>query len=374
MEKRLFYLYMIPMFMVSWNPLFALYSYLFIFNISFLVWIRSGFLKLASYEYAIFLAALVALTSAVINANFDSTFLSLYIAAPMAIIGLRRISSVSLTAWCAIGLAYVAGCALLVFQVFFLKFFGSFEGERFSAFDLNANYLAYCLTMGEVVFVSLIIVKVKNFYTKFICIFILASFSAVILLTGSRGAIMAVSFLYLTIIARMALTRPIFSIFLFICFVVIGHFAYEALPLYIQNRLINGDDSGGDISSGRFESLTVALDIFLNNLFLGIGPGIMSKISPGKIQVHNALASVFAELGFVGGVAYLSAILLIFNSFFFKESKSYLSIFFGSILLVAWFPIAMTGVWEVSMVAWMLFGWFLAFLRISSNSKIDIQN
>lgn len=362
MKISFYYFYLVPVFFVSWNPFVAIYAYSAIFLMSALFWLHSGFLNLEKHEYAMLAFAIAALMSVVINSDFDQTFLALYLLSPMALIGFRR-ACLSLKNWYYVGLTYVIGCVFLSFQILYSVMFDVYVGERATISGLNGNYVAYCLAMGSAVIVALVSVVRGGYVRNFVFAAMFVMMLYVVLLTGSRGALMSIGFLCLVNFIFLFRSRPYASILVVMVFILIANLLYTLLPEYLVNRLLYGDDSLGDVSSGRFAAWNFGYEVISNNFFTGVGPGVIPKINPNNIPLHNAFLSVFAEVGFFGFIAYIIGILSMFFSLYFSRDSSPQSRYLGTILLVTWLPIAMTGVWEVSLAAWFLFGWFIAILR-----------
>jgi O-antigen ligase len=362
MKEKLYFFYLPPLFLASWWPVLAIYSFFFVFVISIGVWASTRFLRLASFECAALLLLIAGMLSAILNANYDSTFLLLYALAPLALIGFRR-ASPTWAAWQRLGYCYIAGCFVVAIKFLDIYFFQSFD-TRVTAFDLNGNYLAYCLAMGIAVCATFYVTATRSAITSGLLLAVGALFFAVISLTGSRGALLSAASVALILFLALFFRKPVQMTAMAVLVLLLAIFGFDLLPTYLQNRLIYGDDSTGDFSSGRVNAWMYGLDLIERNILIGIGPGAGSQVTPGNMPFHNTFISVFAETGIIGIGAYLCFIVFAIYSFY--RSRDYRVGLLGAILFAAWTPIAMTGVWEVSLVAWMLFGWFLATPRLAS--------
>jgi O-antigen ligase len=137
---------------------------------------------------------------------------------------------------------------------------------------------------------------------------------------------------------------------------------FDYLPDSVADRmtffsgLIFGSGDAIDLS-GREDAWPIAINLFLDNMVFGIGFGAFRAANPDGISVHNVFLTMASETGIPGLLIFLFTIAAIFRRVIFKSKNP--EIRKGGLLLMAtWLPIAMTGVWEASAVAWMAFGWY----------------
>jgi len=349
----------LPFLLVTALPLISVYAFISFYFALLLIFFKTSWLRLYPYEIAIVFVSGVSVISWYLNDGGNTTVLSLYLLCSVALIFVGRFCANRFNR-VVVGFFYVAGAAaasvMLVLD----------DSIRASLFGLNANYVAYCIAMaGAVVFAldtELARLAVDQYRVPrfLVSVILMGLFFGGVLKTGSRGAVISLLFVTLLWLFIYFRKRPLFGIVFVALAAILVYWAYFELPDYIQNRLVYGDDSSGDISSGRYDAWAEALDFGLGNIFFGIGPGNFENLSLSKISVHNSFLSVFTEVGLVGLFWYLLCLFAFFVKLFRYGRLNKNSL--GIVLFFSWLPIAFTGVWEVSFASWLLFGWFSSYL------------
>jgi len=349
----------LPFLLVAALPLISVYVFVSFYFALLLVFFRSSWLSFSLYEVAILLVSGISVISWYLNDGGNTTVSSLYLLSSVALILVGRFCANRFNR-VVVGFFYVAGAAaasiMLVLD----------DSIRASLAGLNANYVAYCIAMaGAVVFaLNAEIAKLTGsryrVFRFFGSVVFMGLFFVGVLKTGSRGAVASLLFVTLLWLFMYFRKKPVFGLGFIAFAAVLAYELYFELPDYIQNRLVYGDDSSGDISSGRYDAWAEAFDFGIGNIFFGIGPGNFENLSLSKISVHNSFLSVFAEIGFLGFFLYLLCLFVFFVKLFRYSRLNKNSL--GVVLLISWLPIALTGVWEVSFASWLLFGWFSSYL------------
>lgn len=298
------------------------------------------------------------------NTNLsDSQIYSTSLTAFLLFVATLRLS-ITPTYWKLIGLFYVLGCvvASVIVMTNAASFFAGGEGDdRATVGELNANYIAYAIATSIPMGLTLLNYEPQRLVKLTVVLYIPLAISA-ILLTGSRGALVAGSaaaLLYFSLSIRRQLLPSITSIALACAGL---YFFYDYLPDSVRDRFevffATFSQSGGAVDlTGREYVWPLARQLFTENLFSGIGFGAFPALNGDGISAHNVFLTMAAETGLPGLVLFSFTVSAIFWHVIFKSPNPEVRKG-GLLLLVTWLPIAMTGVWEASAVAWMAFGWY----------------
>lgn len=349
----------LPFLLVATFPLISVYVFVVFYSVLLLVFFKSSWLRLYFYEIAMVFVSVVSVVSWYSNDGGNTTVFSLYLLSSVALILVGRFCANRLNRM-VVGFFYIAGAASASFMLLID------DSIRASLFGLNANYVAYCIAMaGAVVFaldteIAKLAINKYQFPRFLVSVVLMGLFFGGVLKTGTRGAVISLLFVAILWLFICFRKRALFGVAFISIAAFLAYWVYVGLPDYIQNRLVYGDDSSGDISSGRYDAWAEALDFGLGNFFFGIGPGNFESVSLSKIAVHNSFLSVFTEVGFVGFCGYLFCLVVFFVKLFRYGRLNKNA--FGVVLFFSWLPIALTGVWEVSFASWLLFGWFSSYL------------
>lgn len=268
------------------------------------------------------------------------------------------------TYWKLIGIFYVLGCVVAGVTVMTnaASFFAGGEGDdRATVGELNANYIAYAIATSVPMSLTLLSCRPQRLVKLAVVLYIPFAISA-ILLTGSRGALVAsgaAALLYFLLSVRRQLLLSVASIALACAGL---YFFYDYLPDPVRDRfegffaIFSKSGEAVDLT-GREYVWPLAQQLFAENLFSGIGYGAFPALNGEGISAHNVFLTMAAETGLPGLLLFSFTVTAIFWRVIFKSPNPEVRKG-GLLLLVTWLPIAMTGVWEASAVAWMTFGWY----------------
>lgn len=267
--------------------------------------------------------------------------------------------------WKFVGLFYVLGCVVASLAVVMsaVSFAAGGQGDdRATVGELNANYIAYAIATSIPMALTLFNYQPRRWFVKLaVALYAPLAISA-ILLTGSRGALMAGGasvLLYFLLSIRQQFVPSVVSIALACAGL---YFCFEYLPTSVSDRMAFFSDalsqSGDTVDlSGREYIWPLATQLFFENMFSGIGFGAFRAVNGDGISVHNVILTMAAETGLPGLILFSFTVTAVFLRVIFKSPNPEVRKG-GLLLLVTWLPIAMTGVWEASAIAWMAFGWY----------------
>jgi O-antigen ligase len=128
-----------------------------------------------------------------------------------------------------------------------------------------------------------------------------------IMLTGSRAGFIGLAFL--GVVSVLFISRRRFR--LLPCLVIAAPLIWVALPEDRQNRYLTIiDPSHGPASAqvsarSRWEFTKMAVQIWQDNLLLGVGPGTFREASGTAMQTHNLYGQLLVEMGTLGALAFL---------------------------------------------------------------------
>ncbi len=128
-----------------------------------------------------------------------------------------------------------------------------------------------------------------------------------ILLTGSRGSLMALMVWFAIIIwGTQYRTKALAA------FVLAAPLAFMALPDSLQNRfetIINpevGPKNAQESGEGRIQGFYMGFELWAKNPLNGVGPGAWRPATGQPIESHNLVGQLVGELGGLGVVSFLS--------------------------------------------------------------------
>src|SRR5207248_330446 len=129
--------------------------------------------------------------------------------------------------------------------------------------------------------------------------------SLCILLTGSRGSLIALLTWFLIVIwGTKYRFRAIAA------FVVLAPLAFVALPESLQTRfetIVNpevGPKNAQESGEGRVEGLFMGFDLWAASPLTGVGPGAWRPATRSTIESHNLYGQLVGETGTLGLVAF----------------------------------------------------------------------
>ena len=160
----------------------------------------------------------------------------------------------------------------------------------------NPNYYGAYLGSMAVLAVACA-VNARSVRLKAVLLALASLLSATLLLTQSRGALVAFMAGFITIIFIRSRRMGVVSV------VVLALIVAIAYPIFSDWRF-DGDApasvAGISTAAGRTEAWSAAGDIFASSPLFGVGLGRFMEESPGGIAAHNWYVQVLAELGIVG--------------------------------------------------------------------------
>lgn len=280
--------------------------------------------------------------------------ISQYGSAFLAYMMVRRLS-VRKVAWRRIGWSYIYGC--LIAALYFLVFSkAASDNLRYGIEGINANYIAYSLVSGFPVLLTLLRTGEPTRRWRSILVIVwMVIVIAAILLTGSRGATLSTLLCLLVWILGWK-RRPLPTSLGAVALGVVATLVILAvLPPEIRGRL----EVHGEIDSAyRFDTWPIALNLITEHPLTGIGAGGFPSANRFGLLAHNLLLSLGSELGVPGILMYFLVLVGIYRTIAVRVVPE-LSLC-RTTLFIAWLPIAFTGAWDISFVAWLVFAWFAA--------------
>ncbi|MFI0794535.1 O-antigen ligase family protein [Micromonospora rubida] len=259
----------------------------------------------------------------------------------------------------AVGYAFLAGCVGTTVKLITNPIPNSMQARdsvmdfsiRYGVEGVNYNYTAYSLAAG-VVLAAVLLLLGPSTKIEWICI---AATAAVlfwgVLLTGTRGALVAVlagaGYLLLsTVAARLARTFAVVAVPITLIAVPLGLYRLLSSEVLWLDGAFAGRATG-DLS-GRLYIWPYALSSWAESPLLGIGPGMLTATGRLGLGAHNLLLSVGNDLGLIGVVLYGG--MLTFALAGPLRHASPVSSRVAGLFLVSQAPIWLTGHWEISPV------------------------
>lgn len=282
-------------------------------------------------------------------------------------------------AWRLVGLSYCAGvflsCAILVYNMYT----GNISvDQRSGVGEVNPNYLAYALATGVPVVLAISSGMRHGLFRSSAGGIGVSIIFIGIMLTGSRSGLMAALLClaaYAFIIARRAFFVTLFSATVIMLSVT---FAYGYLPEALRVRLditalaITGGTNVNENLSGRYDIWPIAWEYFRENPIGGIGIGSFDAVNQYGIRAHNFILSLGADVGLIGLLLYTLTVGSIMRLAYRSE---YLRRYRGLTIMVVtvWVAVSLSGVWESSPAAWVVFAWLFSGARSARWAKVSTE-
>jgi len=240
-----------------------------------------------------------------------------------------------------------------------------FETSRYSIAGLNANDLGLIIALS-LPMVFYLLASPKGRLIKALCWLQLVAGFIAVLLTGSRGSLLAavvgLAMLPLTISRLPRWQRFVLMI---ACASLVACGAY-LVPLNIWQRIFSfGSEVSGGTLTHRTTIWTAGLEAFRDHAFLGVGSGAygftivkaadFSYITGSAANgvAHNTFVSVLVELGVVGALLLFALVAgLYYCAFQMRGLDRRLWI----MLLLTWTVGVSALTWEYRKPTWLLFG------------------
>ena len=266
------------------------------------------------------------------------------------------------------GWFYVAGCcvsSVLVFQNWIVGF--DFQGsDRYSSSEyINPNYVAYSIAGGFAIACFFLFKERVLIVGRLVLLLsVLVGFAFAVLLTGSRGALISCLVAMIVAINLRTGTRMIWKAALNIAVVAIIALSILFVPGDFLARFVVSEnyDVGAGYASGRLDIWRAAWEN-RGSLWAGEGYDSFGYVSGTGVNAHNFIVTLTFEMGILGLFTYLAALFYVV-----KDSRGNPRVVSASqqlafVILTSWLPIALTGAWALSPVAWVIFSWVRAMSR-----------
>jgi len=231
------------------------------------------------------------------------------------------------------------------------------ETYRYSFAFVNQDDLGLMLALS-LPMVFYLLVSRKGSLVKLLCWLELAAGITAILLTGSRGGVVAAIIglaMFPLAVFRMPRCQRVAS--LVACFGLIACGTY----LIPQSSWIRISQFGSELSEGTLTHRTLfwaaGLEVFRNHAFLGVGAGAYGSAILRAVDLpypaHNTFISVLVELGVIGALLLFA---LVTSFFYCAKRMRYLERCLWLTLLVTWTIGVSALTWEYRRATWLLFG------------------
>lgn len=259
----------------------------------------------------------------------------------------------------AVGGAYLVGCVIRAVQLI-AESLAAGAPARGGALDLNVrygiegyniNFTAYSLVTGCVLAIVVTNVSGLPRLIKLGIYAMLPVLAYAVLLSGTRGALVALGGAAICLVVGRLMPR--------LCALIAAAAAPVALalvPLGITESALLwfesylGQRTTGDLS-GRLVVWPEALAAWSDSLFLGNGPGVFPISNSMGIGAHNLVLTVGNDLGLLGLLIYVAVVASALAVAWLRSASGPRLV---SVFLIALLPIWLTGHWEVAMGFWLL--------------------
>jgi len=259
------------------------------------------------------------------------------------------------------GLLYVIGCtiaSILIVQNWLKG--ADFEGSaRYSVGDyMNPNYAAYSIALGFSVG-CYVVWKARTSRLKLIALlFAMSIFLYALMLTGNRGSLLSCMISVFVMVNGAARGGIFRRVALNFAVIIVIALAILLIPSEHYSRFLfeSYDDGGAGYSTGRLDMWIIALERRGDILF-GQGFDSFGVISGLDVNPHNIVVSLAFEVGLLGLGLYVMTLWYFVNVRIPAGMVASRLKRFPLYLFVGWVPIALTGVWGLSPVVWLIFSW-----------------
>mgnify|MGYP005725384183 CR=1 FL=1 len=255
--------------------------------------------------------------------------------------------------------AYVLGACVSVCGLIINYFSGvaANESGRYTLEGFNENSLSLIIVLGIPVAWYLIMTKHNGISSKWLNVinflFIPGSVIAIIL-TATRGAVVAIlpSLIFIFITFRQL--KPIQSVFLLAILCGAAFLLFPLMPEYSIDRISN---IGNDLVEGNLSRRDIiwgeGLALFAEHPITGIGGSAFRAAAESQIIAHNFVISILGEIGIIGFS--LFAIILII-AFYMAFKQPALKAKFWITILTVWIIGASISNFEQRKQTWFFLG------------------
>lgn len=236
---------------------------------------------------------------------------------------------------------------------------------RYSADQLNANYVGYSLAAGFAMIVLLWETKENSFTAKLGLVGVGAAIIVGIELTGTRGAELGVvCLLAWLLLCRTFRTPPIRLLTVTLTAIAIGITTGLLDP--VMGLLDFGSRGGGGLS-GRLSLWPIARELWNSSPWVGNGMWAMRASNPWGVDAHSVFLEIGSALGIIGVGLFVALLWSILVTGTRSVEKRVRFLVIGSLLAVS-APAYFSGAWEATPTAWMILA---IFSRISVLAASD---
>ena len=255
--------------------------------------------------------------------------------------------------------AYVLGACVSVCGLIINYFSGvaANESGRYTLEGFNENSLSLIIVLGIPVAWYLIMTKHNGISSKWLNVinflFIPGAVIAIIL-TATRGAVVAIlpSLIFIFITFRQL--KPIQSVFLLAILCGAAFLLFPLMPEYSIDRISN---IGNDLVEGNLSRRDIiwgeGLALFAEHPITGIGGSAFRAAAESQIIAHNFVISILGEIGIIGFS--LFAIILII-AFYMAFKQPALKAKFWITILTVWIIGASISNFEQRKQTWFFLG------------------
>lgn len=232
----------------------------------------------------------------------------------------------------------------------------AYNSARYTIDGLNPNDLGLMLALSIPMTLYLLIRKKNSRLTLALCWtqFVLALVT--ILLTGSRGAMLAACVALMVLPAALARMPKSQKIAAGVTCGGAAGFGVYLVPPDTWGRFL---DLGNEITSGtmthRTQIWTASMEVFRLHPFFGVGsgahPAAVVKLIARALVAHNTFLSVLVELGVVGELILLA---LLAAAFYSAWRMRGLERTLWTVTLATWCVGVCGGTWEYRKATWIL--------------------
>ena len=185
---------------------------------------------------------------------------------------------------------------------------------RFRGIFSNANYAGMTASLGIALAIYLVPTRPAG-RGKFWYLFSLSVFIIALMLSGSRGSMLALGIGIVAWLVSRHGAKYIIPACLFL--VPLGAIAWWAFPSFTEQIQASFDRTfqRSDITSGRSDIYYLLLDIWRENPIFGIGYRATEELDvTGGLTAHNVYLSMLVETGILGFSAFALVILVILRA------------------------------------------------------------
>jgi len=232
-----------------------------------------------------------------------------------------------------------------------------YSGGRYAATGFNANDMGLILALGIPVAWHLAVSSVRGTIIrrlKPLNLVYIPLATMAILLSGSRGSMIAAAPAFFYILWSLRRLSPAFRALVFVVLVAGLLASFSLVPQSSLQRLATTGSSISDADlGGRVSIWRDSIAVFSRQPLLGVGSGAFRVASVRRTVTHNVFLSILAELGIVGFTLFV-ALLAISVYEALNQPKLYAGLWLTT--LSVWMLGALVHTWEYRKQTWLFLG------------------